>query len=284
MLKSMFITAYIMLAIIIAINSGRALTSQEFLLGNVGLLFTTVPVGFLLVRLMVLKNRSLTDGALKSPLLIAVLGFSLTIYSWLFGAAPVDMVTVAGVMALSSVFYVYWYSRLDRAAPVFAVGESLPTFTLESSDGLVLSSETLDGTPAVLIFYRGNWCPLCMAQVKEMAASYNQLKAMGARVVFVSPQPQSYTAGLAKKFGTDGLEFMRDGGNSAAKILGINARFGTPMGMQVLGYSSHTVLPTVIIIDASGTVIWTHETDNYRVRPEPETYLAVLKEAGIKAA
>lgn len=76
---------------------------------------------------------------------------------------------------------------------------------------------------------------------------------------------------------------MQDAGNEAAKTLGIDARFGTPMGMQAFGYDSHTVLPTVIITDASGLVIWTDETDNYRVRPDPETYLKVLKEAGIKA-
>jgi len=283
MLKSIFITAYIALAIIVAVNSGRALLNQEFWLANIGLLLTTVPVGFLLVRLMILKNRSLSDSALKMPFIVALVGFLLTFYSWLLEGAPVDMATVAGVMLISCVFYIYWYSRLDRSASVLVAGKSLPLITLEDTDGLVVSSDTLKGTPSVLIFYRGNWCPLCMAQVKEMASSYNELKEMGARVLLVSPQPQSYSVGLAKKFGTDGLEFMRDAGSAAAKIMGIDARFGTPMGVQALGYDSHTVLPTVVIIDASGTVIWIHETDNYRVRPEPKTYLKVLKDAGIKA-
>jgi hypothetical protein len=37
-------------------------------------------------------------------------------------------------------------------------------------------------------------------------------------------------------------------------------------------------MPTVIIVDKEGKILWTHETDNYRVRPEPETFLQVLQE------
>lgn len=254
------------------------------MLGHLALFLTSAPVAFMLVRLMLLKDKARTDPNLKVAALLGALGASIAIIGWYREMLPYPVLVTALGMAVLFGLYVGWYSKLDRSASKLMVGKKLPGFELETADGAAVASGTFEGSPAVLIFYRGNWCPLCVAQVKEMAANYNQLKAMGARVVFVSPQPQTNTAGLAKKFGTDGLEFMRDGGNAAAKILGINARFGTPMGMQVLGYSSHTVLPTVIITDTSGTVIWTHETDNYRVRPEPETYLAVLKEAGIKAA
>jgi hypothetical protein len=48
------------------------------------------------------------------------------------------------------------------------------------------------------------------------------------------------------------------------------------MGMQMMGYDSETVLPTVIITSKDGKVIWTHET-NYRIRPEPDVYLEVLR-------
>ena len=33
--------------------------------------------------------------------------------------------------------------------------------------------------------------------------------------------------------------------------------------MQLLGYDSDTVLPTVIITDQGGRILWAHETDNY---------------------
>ncbi len=49
------------------------------------------------------------------------------------------------------------------------------------------------------------------------------------------------------------------------------------MGMQALGYDSETVLPTVVITEAGGRILWADETDNYRVRPEPDLFLTVLR-------
>ncbi|NJN00349.1 MAG: redoxin domain-containing protein, partial [Aquincola sp.] len=41
--------------------------------------------------------------------------------------------------------------------------------------------------PAVLVFYRGNWCPLCVAQLRELASRQEDLTALGAKVILVSP-------------------------------------------------------------------------------------------------
>jgi hypothetical protein len=46
--------------------------------------------------------------------------------------------------------------------------------------------------------------------------------------------------------------------------------------MEPLGYEADSVLPTVLITDPYGTIIFADLTDNYRVRPEPSTFLAAL--------
>ncbi|MBW2550119.1 MAG: hypothetical protein JRE73_04995 [Deltaproteobacteria bacterium] len=46
--------------------------------------------------------------------------------------------------------------------------------------------------------------------------------------------------------------------------------------MDTLGYDSDSVLPTVVITDPSRRIIFVDLTDNYRVRPEPSTFLAAL--------
>jgi len=51
---------------------------------------------------------------------------------------------------------------------------------------------------------------------------------------------------------------------------------GLPFGFQVLGYDSDTVMPTIIITDKNGKILFADLTDNYRVRPEPSTFLKVL--------
>ena len=71
--------------------------------------------------------------------------------------------------------------------------------------------------------------------------------------------------------------------NPAATQLGILDKWGTPMGMQVLGYESDTVLPTTVLTDSRGHIVYSDQTDNYRVRPEPEAFEALMKATGLLA-
>ncbi|HEY8218523.1 MAG TPA: hypothetical protein VIF86_00335 [Methylobacter sp.] len=86
------------------------------------------------------------------------------------------------------------------------------------------------------------------------------------------PYPDLPAGNFGAEFG-----FISDKGNAAARALGIAQAHGLPMGMQIMGYDSETVLPTVIITGKGGKIIWTYETDNYRIRPEPDVYLEVLR-------
>ena len=44
-----------------------------------------------------------------------------------------------------------------------------------------------------------------------------------------------------------------------------------------------TVMPTVVVTDANGTIVFSDQTDNYRVRPEPDVFLAILRRSGAVA-
>ncbi|MBW2462063.1 MAG: AhpC/TSA family protein [Deltaproteobacteria bacterium] len=215
----------------------------------------------------------------------------LTVAVGALGAATVvtglDDVSGDGVLAAGSggvtfvlwLAYVFWYSRLDREeSGLLRVGQKLPAFDLREVDGTVVSSASFEGRSTLLMFYRGNWCPLCMAQIKEIAAGYRELADRGVEVVLVSPQSESHTESLAARFDAP-FRFLVDRDLAAAKGLKIAAPGGTPMGMQLFGYEWDTVLPTVVITDADGTILFADQTDNYRHRPEPETFLRVLDAA-----
>ena len=181
------------------------------------------------------------------------------------------------------VLYIRWYSKLQRSeSPVLKSGSSLPELVLKDTNLIPVRSDELTDKPTLWLFYRGNWCPLCMAQIKELAEKHRDFMERGVRVVLVSPQPVTHTASLFDNYPV-GFDFLVDEGNSAARILGISDPHGVPMGMQMLGYASETVLPTVIITAPGGKVLWTDQTENYRVRPEPGTYLEVLRQHGLVA-
>ena len=197
------------------------------------------------------------------------LGLVMTItISSRYGQAAGAVHIWAGITVLAWLVYLRWYSMFDsRDAQLLKVGSQLPEFPLESLDGETVSSKSFMSRPHLLLFYRGNWCPFCTAQIEELAASYQRLEKLGLTIVLISPQPAVKNQRLADRFQIP-MVFMRDPDGKAAKQLGIQHEWGTPMGLQLLGYESDSVLPTMLVTDAEGYIIYSDQTDNYRVRPE----------------
>ena len=71
---------------------------------------------------------------------------------------------IAGAAVLGAGFV--WYRRGGRPVPeAMRRGQRLPAFEALDEQGNTLSSTDLAGTPVVMIFVRGNWCPFCSRQV-----------------------------------------------------------------------------------------------------------------------
>lgn len=209
--------------------------------------------------------------------LMLIVGAAGTVVAAMLGAALITpaVLVAASVGLLGSALYLFWYSRFAPAeATVLRAREPLPAFDL-IENGQSVSSASLTAGPVLWMFYRGNWCPLCMAQIREVAAQYRELSRRGVQVILVSPQPQGHTAALAAKFDVP-MRFMSDPGNAAAARLGVLERNGLPAGMQVLGYDADVPRPTVFITAAGGRLLYCDLSENYRVRPEPAEFLAVL--------
>jgi len=280
LLKSMFISIYMMLVSALTAYAGWRFYQESFADRWFGVLLTTAPILFLFTRLMLFRQTARTSGRLPLFNLAAAIGFGITVKAAIVGHGLLFPVLGATGWA-GLLLYIHWYSKLARPeSPVLKPGAVLPRLVLKDTNLIPVRSDELTDKATLWLFYRGNWCPLCMAQIKELAAKHQDFIGRGVRVVLVSPQPVTHTASLSDKYPV-GFDFLVDEGNSAARILGISDPFGVPMGMQMLGYASETVLPTVILTAPGGKVLWTDQTDNYRVRPEPGTYLDVLRQHGL---
>jgi peroxiredoxin len=225
-------------------------------------------------------NGFLRPAARTSPDLVGLpLATAIgTAATWRFARRhPLAAVLASGEI-VGWLAYTRWYSRFGRKpSPALTVGELLPADLpfVEHGRGPILAEE-LHGRPTVLLFYRGNWCPLCMAQVGEIAARWREVEALGAQVALVSPQDERHTRALAARHDV-AFRYLRDDGLEAARRLGIVNPDGTPAGM--IGYESDTVLPTLVVTDGEGRIVYADQTDNYRVRPTPDTVLAALRDA-----
>lgn len=278
-LKSIFITSFVTYLVLAALHAGEHLVRGRGEWIWVGAALAVFPsVGFF-ARIFLVPTARTSQNL---PWLTASVVAGLVIVSVAAargGPYVLEPFIQTVLVAAGWPIYLFWYSRFsERDHSRLQVGAALPDFEVEDPEGVALSSRSFQGQPTVWLFYRGNWCPLCTAQIRELVEQYQELDALGAKVALVSPQPHGHTRRLAKKMGVP-FHFLVDRGNRAARKLGIEAPAGTPFGFQALGYSSDTVLPTVIITDADGKILFADLTDNYRVRPEPATFLKVLREA-----
>jgi peroxiredoxin len=225
--------------------------------------------------LLALRPVARTSRSLNVFTILILVGLVLITAEFYQGNAPLNYLIVANSSLVLWLLYVYWYSILPTLRSAIKVGNFLPELTFVGKENEEVSSTDFEGKKVLFMFYRGNWCPLCMAQIREISTQYQELERRGVAVLLISPQPVSHSVALAKKMKVN-FHFLTDVNNAMARQLKIDQDHGVPLGFEVLGYKSETVLPTVIITDEQGKILFLDQTDNYRVRPEPETFLEVL--------
>lgn len=270
LLKSIFISVFPIFALYVAGRYNLEIIQNEPQLGTVGLMIIAISVVVFFIGLFVMP-RARTGRFLILYTVTITIGLVLTIVGRTT-FEPREYVYVS-LLIVGWWLYLVWYSVFrNRDTSVVQVGNTLPAFRLETHQKEQISTTSFLGKPSIFLFYRGNWCPLCMAQIKEIVDQYKILEQKGVHMVFVSPQPHGFSEKLAKKHGLQ-FQFLTDVKNVAAKQLGIASKNGIPFGFQALGYDSDTVLPTVIITDKEGVIQFADVTDNYRVRPEPDFFM-----------
>jgi peroxiredoxin len=280
-LKSLFVVWYPLLVVIIALAATAALLMRGLELAWLGALLTVLPFIGLYIRAVTAKKMARTSHRLPVLSAITIAGVGLAIYGWWQNGDSAPLALLAAVLGGIGFFlFDFWYSSFGRHVSERLVeGGRLPDFTVEDAQGNPVESGSLLGRPTLFMFYRGNWCPFCMGQVREVAEQYKALDARGINVAFISPQPTELTDRVAGIFGIP-FRFLVDRDLRAARTLGIVHEYGVPAGSLARKYGRDTVLPTVVITDPEGTILFTDQTDNYRVRPDPAIFSRVLSNHG----
>lgn len=279
-LKSLFILPAVAVSALILVGAVvMAAISWQERVAWIGVAVAALPLPLLVARLAFLPLPRTSD-ALPLVLLVAAAGAFVPIWQMVYegaaGWAPVSAAAAAVVLLL---LYDFWYSRYGRYPDArLDVAAKLPEFELTDLEGNTVRSTDVLGRPAAFLFYRGSWCPICMAQLDELAERRDEMERLGMTVCLISPQPEAHTRRLAEKFGGP-FRFFVDKDNRAAGELQIAVKNGVPVGLRG-DYGSDTVMPTLFVTSANGTIVFSDQTDNYRVRPEPDIFIAILRRAG----
>lgn len=187
------------------------------------------------------------------------------------------------------------HASAGEAMPL-KVGEpvpAVPSLTNVKGEAVVLG-ELLQGEPAVIVFYRGGWCPFCNTQLAGLTKVHSELKARGVRLIAISPdKPEE----LSKSVEKDSLPYtlLSDSDHEAMKAFGVAFAVDAATQKKYQGYgidlakasgNSEAVLPvpSVFVVDARGTVKFAYSNPDYKVRLGEAELLKAVDSVAPKAA
>lgn len=173
------------------------------------------------------------------------------------------------------------------------VGLPFPDAELLDAQGAPTTlAEAVGGAPAVVVLYRGAWCPYCNIALRSYQRELaGPLARRGIRLVAISPQRPDGSLSMQER---NELAFtvLSDPGNAIAGRLGVLTRpADDALGLQLEhGLDLAAVnadgtpalpMPTTAILDSDRILRWIDVHPDYTTRTEPETILLQLAGAGL---
>jgi peroxiredoxin len=179
---------------------------------------------------------------------------------------------------------------LDEGLPsdVVQVGDTMEPFTLSDATGSLISlDEILQGGPAVIVFYRGGWCPYCNVALRTYQRELvPELAQFGARLVAISPQAPDQSLTTVEKAELD-FTVLSDPGSRLARSIGIafqqaddvlevQRQLGLNLAEVNAEGSTQLPRPTVLIVDQRRVVRFVDVQPDYTARTEVADILSAL--------
>jgi peroxiredoxin len=182
-------------------------------------------------------------------------------------------------------------SELDAAGlpgGILAAGSPMPDGDLLDAHARPTTlAAARSGRPAVVVFYRGAWCPYCNLALRtyeqQLASS---LAERGIALIAISPQRPDGSLSM-QETNALGYAVLSDPGSQIARRLGIltapndgalaaQRRLGLDITAVNADGTAALPMPTVVIVDAAGAIRWIDVHPNYTTRSEPRAILDAL--------
>ncbi len=158
-----------------------------------------------------------------------------------------------------------------------SVGSRAPAFAAQTVEGKLRSfGPDSYQKPTIVIFYRGGWCPYCNTQLSDLHTVEPKLRARGFEIVFMSTdQPKLLYSSLKA---TDiHYTLLSDSRLEAAQAFHVayHVNDATLAKMREYGVDLESTtgttlhelpVPSVFIIDTSGTIRYVYSNPDYKIR------------------
>ena len=188
-----------------------------------------------------------------------------------------EILIAVGAIAVLLIIAWIWVTRRGlRATPAqLKPGSPLPDFRATDEQGDPVRSVELHGSPTVILFVRGNWCPFCSRQVSNLTQHYRDIVDLGAKLILITPTPLETTRRVAEFFKVE-FDFWLDDELTVTRQLGLLQEGGVPKSYGK-EYGRDTIWPTALVVDTSGIITYTELSKHISDRPDPKTLLREVR-------
>lgn len=179
----------------------------------------------------------------------------------------------------------------EETQPI-AAGQPAPRFVVRTVSGEIFDFDPRRlERPAVLVTFRGGWCPYCNMHLAELRHVVPEIRALGIDVLFLSgDRPDALHRGLERETrdAIDTLDYtiLSDADAYAAVALGIafrpDAKYverlidgGRDIADSSIRRRDVMPVPAVFAIDVDGTIAYAYAHPDYKVRLPADELLAV---------
>ena len=168
-------------------------------------------------------------------------------------------------------------SFTDSEPKGLQLGELAPNFTALNQDSKQINlHEMLKSGPVVLLFYRGEWCPYCNKQLKQLEDSLSYITKKGAKVIAVSPEKHENIIKTIKKTNAS-YSVVSDENTSIMNAYKVNFELDSIAKIKYKGYGIdlndrngtngyNLPVPAVYIINKEGRITYRYFDTDYKKR------------------
>ncbi len=180
------------------------------------------------------------------------------------------------------------YRSVDEAKGL-AAGTKAPLFEAQDQNrSTFVLADALKKGPVVLIFYRGQWCPVCNRHLSNLQDSLELIYEKGATVIAVSPEKPEHLNKTAEKTGAKFILLYDESFRIAdaydvtfkptdMERFAYNTMLGADLKNAHSDDSQRLPIPATYIIWKDGIIAWRQFDPNYKNR---STVADILKHLG----
>ena len=183
----------------------------------------------------------------------------------------------------------------DKKEPQgLAVGDTVQNFqAIDADSTLYVFNEMIKKEAIVLIFIRGQWCPVCNRHMSQLQDSLQTVYKKGANVVVISPEKPEYINKTIEKTGAQ-FTILYDENQKISDAFDVTFEpsgktkviYNTVLGAKLK--EAHTddaerlPIPATFIIDTNKVIVWRHFDPNYKNRSTIKEIIENIPEKKVK--